>query len=231
MIPADVDRSIAHINPNIDCPDLEQLINESVETVTPWSGIAIVIVARDLRIRRFRPMAERVLSLDRQGRWFSLRIRPYKNLESKIDGAVLSLFDIDILKRAGRARAFAEAVLDAVDEPFVLIGDDLRVHVCWARSSANALSWCGDRCWMNTYAMPSLGGKASSICTNASKPPAEAPIATTGIDSSAAGYPSSIGAGRGFFLAGIGAGYCNASRDHLTDRRMRMFNRRVRLGT
>ena len=29
---------------------------------------------------------------DRQGRWFSLRIRPYKSLDNKIDGAVLALF-------------------------------------------------------------------------------------------------------------------------------------------
>jgi len=32
---------------------------------------------------------------DRSGRWFALRVRPYKDLENRIDGAVLTLFDID----------------------------------------------------------------------------------------------------------------------------------------
>jgi two-component system CheB/CheR fusion protein len=78
LIPADLDRSIAHINPNIDCPNLAELITECIDTVTP--------IERDVR--------------DRQGRWFALRIRPYKSLENKIEGAVLALFDIDILKRS-----------------------------------------------------------------------------------------------------------------------------------
>jgi two-component system CheB/CheR fusion protein len=78
LIPADLDRSIAHINPNIDCPNLSELIVDCMETVTP--------VERDVR--------------DRQGRWYSLRIRPYKSLDNRIDGAVLALFDIDFLKRA-----------------------------------------------------------------------------------------------------------------------------------
>src|SRR5262245_56992246 len=78
LIPADLHRSIGHINPNIDCPNLEQLIVECMDSVAP--------VERDV--------------LDRQGRWYSLRIRPYKSLDNKIDGAVLALFDVDSLKRS-----------------------------------------------------------------------------------------------------------------------------------
>jgi two-component system CheB/CheR fusion protein len=32
---------------------------------------------------------------DAQGRRFALRVRPYKNLENRIEGAVLTLFDLD----------------------------------------------------------------------------------------------------------------------------------------
>ena len=78
LITADRDRSIAHINPNLDLPNLAELIIECMDTVAP--------LERDVR--------------DRQGHWFALRIRPYKNLDNKIDGAVLALFDIDILKRS-----------------------------------------------------------------------------------------------------------------------------------
>jgi two-component system CheB/CheR fusion protein len=109
LIPADLDRSIAHINPNIDCPDLPQLIVESMDTVTS--------IERDVR--------------DRQGRWYALRIRPYKSLDNKIDGAVLALFDVDILKRseqsAQRAQAFADGLLDGSSEPVALLERDFRV--------------------------------------------------------------------------------------------------------
>jgi two-component system CheB/CheR fusion protein len=78
LIPADLDRSIAHINPNLDCPNLPELIIECMDTVVP--------LERHVR--------------DRQGHWYALRIRPYKNLDNKIDGAVLALFDVDVLKRS-----------------------------------------------------------------------------------------------------------------------------------
>ena len=110
LIPADLDRSIGHINPNIDAPNLERLIIECMESVAP--------VERDVQ--------------DRQSRWYSLRIRPYKNLENKIDGAVLALFDVDLLKRseerAAAARQFAEMVVDAIELPLAVVGDDLRVR-------------------------------------------------------------------------------------------------------
>ena len=78
LIPSDIGRVIGQIKPNIDCPDLDRLIVECIDSVTPTE--------RDVQ--------------DGQGRWYSLRIRPYKSLDNKIDGAVLALFDVDVLKRA-----------------------------------------------------------------------------------------------------------------------------------
>jgi two-component system, chemotaxis family, CheB/CheR fusion protein len=97
--------------------------------------IAIVIVSRDLRVRRFTPMAEKVFNLipgdvgrplsqispnivppelvsmitdvidnvmpfertvqDNDGKSYSLRIRPYKSADNRIEGAVIALFDLD----------------------------------------------------------------------------------------------------------------------------------------
>jgi hypothetical protein len=37
---------------------------------------------------------------DRQGHWFTMRIRPYKNLESRIDGAVVALIESDAAHRS-----------------------------------------------------------------------------------------------------------------------------------
>jgi two-component system CheB/CheR fusion protein len=110
LIPSDLDRSIAHINPNIDCPNLAELIVECMDTVTP--------IERDCR--------------DRQGRWYALRIRPYKTLDNKIEGAVLALFDIDVLKRseqsAQRAQAFADGLLEGSSEPVALLERDFRIN-------------------------------------------------------------------------------------------------------
>ena len=36
---------------------------------------------------------------DRDGRWHLLRIRPYRTLDNRIEGAVVVLVDIDNLKR------------------------------------------------------------------------------------------------------------------------------------
>jgi len=110
LIPGDLDRSIAQINPNIDCPDLEQLIVECIDTVSQ--------IEREVR--------------DRQGRWYALRIRPYKNVDNKIDGAVLTLYDIDAPKRSEeRVRAAAEAaeaILRDAAQPMALLDADLRVR-------------------------------------------------------------------------------------------------------
>ena len=71
LIPTDIGRPISDIKPNIDCPDLENLIIECIDTVT----------IKQLNVK------------DRNGKVFNLRIRPYKNIENRIDGAVLALFE------------------------------------------------------------------------------------------------------------------------------------------
>ena len=77
LIPGDVGRPIGDLNPRIDAPDLEQLIAEVIDTVS--------IRERDVQ--------------DREGRWYSMRIRPYRTTDNKIDGAVILLVDIDRIRR------------------------------------------------------------------------------------------------------------------------------------
>ena len=68
---------------------------------------------------------------DRDGRWQRLQIRPYQTADKRIDGAVVSLVDIDALKSAltevGRARDFAAATLETVPLPVVVLDEALRV--------------------------------------------------------------------------------------------------------
>ena len=69
----DVGRSITELRPNIDIPEMEKLIHEVIDT---------------LSVREFE-------ARDKTGRLHSLRIRPYRTADNKIDGAVLTLVDID----------------------------------------------------------------------------------------------------------------------------------------
>jgi len=94
LIAADVGRPIHHIKPNIDCPDLEERIRAAIDGVTPYRG----------EVR------------DAQGRWLVLGIRPYKDVENRIDGAVLTLTDVDRQKRL-------EASLRDERELFRVVGD------------------------------------------------------------------------------------------------------------
>jgi two-component system CheB/CheR fusion protein len=109
LIASDIGRPIAHIKPNIDCPDLEQLIEHVVDTMA----------VEDREV------------CDRSGRWYSLRIRPYKNVENRIDGAVLTLFDIDDAKKNqeqfAQMQRYAEAILNLSDQPFFVLDDKLRL--------------------------------------------------------------------------------------------------------
>ena len=92
LIPTDVGRPISDIRPNIDLPDLDSLISEA-------SGKGSLV-------------EQEVQSRD--GRWYSLRMRPYRTAENKIDGVLMALMDIDVLKRGlNQARlSLGEAVAE-----------------------------------------------------------------------------------------------------------------------
>ena len=61
---------------------------------------------------------------DAHGRWYSLRILPSVGPDGKTDGAVLMLIDIDAAKRG---LDFAEAIVETVREPLVILNQNLQV--------------------------------------------------------------------------------------------------------
>ena len=76
LISSDIGRPFSDIQSNIDVPNLRELITSVIDTLNAY----------DQEIQ------------DRHGHWYSLRIRPYTTIESEIDGAVISLIDIDLIK-------------------------------------------------------------------------------------------------------------------------------------
>jgi two-component system, chemotaxis family, CheB/CheR fusion protein len=100
LIPSDVGRRLGDMNRSVIVPDLEQSIKEVIDHLTT--------IERDVQ--------------EREGRWYSLRIRPYRTLENKIEGAVIMLVDIDEMKRA------LDGVLSVVKQPLLTLSTDLKVR-------------------------------------------------------------------------------------------------------
>jgi two-component system, chemotaxis family, CheB/CheR fusion protein len=115
LLPSDVGRPIDDLRPNLAIEDLDRKLREVIATVTLHEEEA----------------------QGRDGRWYRLQIRPYTTVDKRIDGAVLSIVDIDVLKRAlgaaEWARDYARATVEAVQTPLLVL--DERLHVVSANEA------------------------------------------------------------------------------------------------
>jgi two-component system CheB/CheR fusion protein len=105
----DIGRLIGDLRFSVDVPDLEALLREVIDTLTPRER---EVEARD-------------------GHWYSVRVRPYRTSENAIDGAVISFIDIEAIKRglerAEEALEQARAIVETVRGPLVILDADLHV--------------------------------------------------------------------------------------------------------
>lgn len=94
LIDSDLGRPIGNIKPNIEVPDLESQVLQVIDQIDS---------------RTFEAQ-------DNQGHWYSVRMRPYKTQENRIDGAVMTFIEIDSLKDKQRLESelFRERHLAAV---------------------------------------------------------------------------------------------------------------------
>ncbi len=88
----DIGLSIRAVSAAVQVPDLEDLVGKVIDEVQP--------VEQEVR--------------DQSGRWYALRIHPYRTLDHKIDGAVVVLVDIDRLKRTEQELREAEARMRSI---------------------------------------------------------------------------------------------------------------------
>ncbi|WP_373540487.1 chemotaxis protein CheB [Chamaesiphon sp.] len=116
LIPTDVGRPLWDLNHALTITDLESQIREVINTLK----------STEQEVQ------------DRDGHWYDLRIRPYRTLDNKIDGAMVILIDIDALKRSmeqlersmeqlEHSRNYVRAIVETVREPLIVLDGNLRV--------------------------------------------------------------------------------------------------------
>jgi two-component system CheB/CheR fusion protein len=110
LIAADVGRPFSDLRPTLEVPELQRLLRAAIEDLT----------GSEAEVR------------DQTGHVYSLRIRPYRTADDRIDGAVMAIVDIDALQRASTevaaARDLADAMVDTVRQGLLILDADLRVE-------------------------------------------------------------------------------------------------------
>ncbi len=118
LLPGDVGRLIRDLNPLIQVADLDALIAEVIDRTRPEE--------REVR--------------DREGRWYRLRVSPYRTGDGKIEGAVLVLMDIDQIRRTQEDLSRHVALLD-LSLDAIVVRDGENVVTYWNRGAQVMYGW------------------------------------------------------------------------------------------
>jgi two-component system CheB/CheR fusion protein len=112
LINTDIGRPIGDIKLNLDIPDLPQVLEEVIDST----------MTRELEVQ------------DKHGRWYMLRVRPYRTLDNKIDGAIILLFDIDCMKETQNVLKRQARLLEQAHEA-VMVRELTGEIVYWNRGA------------------------------------------------------------------------------------------------
>lgn len=109
LIPGDAGRLVTDLTLQLNVADLQTLIAEVLES--------LVVQTREI--------------VGQNRRWYSLSVRPYRTAENRIDGVVLTLVDIDLIKRREEqlkhSSEFTRAIVETIREPLLVLDERLRV--------------------------------------------------------------------------------------------------------
>jgi two-component system, chemotaxis family, CheB/CheR fusion protein len=111
LIPGDIGRSISNFKPNFELKNLESSVLEVMGSLE----------SKEIEVR------------DNNDVNYSMIIRPYKTLDGKIDGTVISLYDVDARTKAmelmTQEKDFYKSVLNTVRQPLLVLDEKLNVHM------------------------------------------------------------------------------------------------------
>jgi len=108
IIESDIGRPLRHVTSNLEYSNLLQDAEQVLDTLIPKEA--------------------EVQTVD--GHWYNLQIVPFRTTENAIGGLVVTFIDVENLKMAGTekaAREIAEAIIDTVREPLMVLDRELRV--------------------------------------------------------------------------------------------------------
>jgi len=116
LIQTDVGRPIGHIVSNLDYDHLVEDVHAVLDSLIP----------KEMEVT------------SREGRWYLMRILPYRTLENVIEGAVMTFVDItaqkemqeqlrELAQAVHAAREYAESIVDTIREPLIVLDAELRV--------------------------------------------------------------------------------------------------------
>jgi two-component system CheB/CheR fusion protein len=109
LIDRDVGRPLDDISTNLQCPNLLADIRSVLETLTRVDKEVLCDVKE----------------------WYQMRVLPYRTAENVIDGVVVTFVDIrgqkEMLAASERAGSFAEAIVETVRQPLLILDDELKV--------------------------------------------------------------------------------------------------------
>jgi two-component system CheB/CheR fusion protein len=148
LIATDVGRPVGHIVSNL--PDYDRLVEDVQQVID-------TLIPKEVEVR------------DIKGRWFVLRIRPYRTLDNVIDGAVITFFDITELRQAKEAlqnaetlRRLAVVVRDSRDA--ILVQDLNGKIVSWNPGAVRLYGWSeAEALTMNIQDLIPKGGRSEAL--------------------------------------------------------------------
>lgn len=110
VIQSDVGRRFTDIKANLDIPNFEGLVQQVIETN--------LIQEQEIQ--------------DQDQHWHKLLIHPYRTVDNRIDGAVILLIDIQLLKQNSAALTvsldYTNAIVEAIQIPLLFLNQDLRIE-------------------------------------------------------------------------------------------------------
>jgi two-component system CheB/CheR fusion protein len=116
LIPSDIGRPVSHI--------VAKLMYENL--VEDARKVLATLVFRETEVQT------------KDGRWYNMRIMPYRTADNVIDGVVIIFYDIHQVKQAAEdfkklnreleaAREYAGNIVETIREPLIVLDSDLRV--------------------------------------------------------------------------------------------------------
>jgi two-component system, chemotaxis family, CheB/CheR fusion protein len=109
-VPTDLGRPINDVHYAIEVPGLKSMLADAIRT----------LVVQQSKVR------------NRDGKWFSVDVRPYRTTDDRIDGAVITFLDIDevtrALEAAEAARDLAEGIVETVQHPLLVLDHEFRIR-------------------------------------------------------------------------------------------------------